>query len=193
VLAASVPVMAVEVLSSVGRFDDFKAVVGPRTGDRGCWCMAYRNSGLDMAGRIAYMQAECSDDPGPGVLAYVDGEPAGWCSIAPRSTYRRLTRSRTIPRVDDRDPWSAVCFVVRAEFRRRGLMHDLLDGAVTHARSLGAEVVEGYPAETAGARMDATGAYVGTVDLFEHHGFERVLETSSHSSHRTRWLMRKYV
>jgi GNAT superfamily N-acetyltransferase len=79
------------------------------------------------------------------VIAYVDGEPAGWCSIAPRSSYGRLTRSRTIPRVDDRDPWAVVCFVVRVGFRKRGLMHDLLDGAVEHARNHGAEVVEGYP------------------------------------------------
>lgn len=185
--------MAVEVLSSVGRFDDFRAVVGPKTGIRGCWCMAYRNSGLGMSERISYMQAECGTDPGPGVLAYVDGQAAGWCSVAPRSSYGRLTRSRTIPHVDDADPWSAVCFVIRAPYRRRGLMHDLLEGAVSHARHHGAGIVEGYPAEAGGARVDTTSAYVGTVELFETHGFERVLQTASHSGHRPRWLMRRYL
>jgi GNAT superfamily N-acetyltransferase len=185
--------MAVEVVSSVDRFDDFATVVGPRTGIRGCWCMAYRNSGLGMPERIDYMRAECSAEPGPGVLAYVDREPAGWCSIAPRSTYRRLTRSRTIPQVDERDPWSAVCFVVRAGYRRRGLMHDLLDGAVAHAQAFGAEVVEGYPADVAGGRLDTTSGYVGTVALFEAHGFERVVQTAGHSGHQPRWLMRRYL
>jgi hypothetical protein len=35
--------------------------------------MAYRNSSLDMPGRIAHMRALCESEPGPGVLAYVDG------------------------------------------------------------------------------------------------------------------------
>lgn len=186
--------MAVEVHAAVGRFDDFATVVGPKTaGVRGCWCMAYRDSGLGLAERIDYMRGECSAQPGPGVLAYVDGTPAGWCSIAPRSSYRRLTRSRTIPHVDDRDPWSVVCFVVRAGFRRRGLMHDLLDGAVEHAREHGAEVVEGYPADTADGRVDVISGYVGTVAVFERHGFQRVLQTSGRSGHRPRWLMRRFL
>lgn len=183
--------MSIEVLAATGRFDDFATVVGPKTGINGCWCMAYRNSGLGMEERIGWMQTECAAEPGPGVLAYVDGEPAGWCSVSPRSTYRRLVNSRTIPYVDDRDPWSVVCFVVRAGYRRQGLMHDLLDGAVEHARRCGADVVEGYPADTGGDRIDTTSGYVGTTDLFEAHGFERVLETAGHSGHRPRWLMRR--
>ena len=125
------------------------------------------------------------------MLAYVDGELAGWCSVAPRSSYRRLVRSRTIPALEGPEPWSVVCFVVRARFRRRGLMHDLLDGAVAHAAAHGAVAVEGYPAEAGGTRIDATSAYVGTVELFEAHGFHRASPTTAHSGHRERWLMRR--
>ena len=185
--------MAVEVVPAVGRFDDFATVVGPKTaGVRGCWCMAYRNSSLELPERIAYMRGECSTEPGPGVLAYLDGQPAGWCSIAPRSSYRRLTRSRTIPHVDDRDPWAVVCFVVRGGFRKRGLMHDLLDGALEHARQHDAEVVEGYPVDAGDGRVDVISGYVGTVALFERHGFQRVVQTSGQSGHRPRWLMRRF-
>jgi hypothetical protein len=68
--------------------------------------------------------------------------PACWCltyrlrnaeNSGPRGQ-DRLTVSRTIPRVDDIDVWSIVCFVVRAPFRRRGLAHDILSGAVAFAR-----------------------------------------------------------
>ncbi|WP_183098084.1 GNAT family N-acetyltransferase [Nocardioides pelophilus] len=178
--------MSVEILPAVGHYDDFAAVVGSR-----CLCMAYRNSSLGLDDRRRAMQEECAGEPGPGVLAFVDGEPAGWCSIAPRTSYRRLMRSRTIPHVDDRDPWSAVCFVVRAGFRKRGLMHDLLDGAVAHAATHGAAVVEGYPAEVGDERIDVISGYVGTTRLFEQHGFTRVVETAGHSGHRPRWLMRR--
>lgn len=185
--------MAIEVLPATGRWDDFASFMVPRKpGGGGCVCMSYRDARLDMPGRIAYMEHECETSPGPGVLAYLDGEPAGWCSVAPKSTYRRLMNSRTIPHLDEeRDPWSIVCFVVRGGFRKRGLMHDLLDGAVEHARASGAAVVEGYPVETAGERVDTISGYVGTVELFEKHGFTRLTATDAHSGGRVRWVVRR--
>jgi len=189
----------IEVLPAVGRFDDFALVAGvQKPGAGGCWCMSYRDSRLNNLERPLYMADECSRDPGPGVLAYVDGEVAGWCSIAPRSSYRRLMNSRTIPFLDGpvaaADAWVAVCFVVRPKFRHQGLMNVLLEGAVEHARAHGARVVEGYPieSETAG-KVDVISGYVGTTRLFERAGFSRAAETTAHSGGRVRWVMRKEV
>jgi GNAT superfamily N-acetyltransferase len=127
------------------------------------------------------------------VLVYVDDVVAGWCSIAPRARYRRLLNSRTIPVLDDRDAWVAVCFVVRAGYRGHGLMHRLLRGAVDHAEAHGAEVVEGYPVETGGSRVDVISGYVGTVELFESAGFERAASTTGRSGGRPRRVMRKVL
>jgi GNAT superfamily N-acetyltransferase len=199
----------IEVLPAVGRFDDFALVAGvQKPGAGGCWCMSYRDSRLSNEERPLYMADECSREPGPGVLAYVDGEVAGWCSIAPRSSYRRLMNSRTIPfldaagagpggtTVEAADAWVAVCFVVRPKFRRQGLMNVLLEGAVEHARAHGAAVVEGYPIESADPRagldkVDVISGYVGTTRLFERAGFARTAETTAHSGGRVRWIMRK--
>lgn len=182
------------VRPAVGRYQDFAAVVGTQRPDAGgCWCMAYRDSRVPNLERPAYMQAECSTEPGPGVLVYVDDVAAGWCSIAPRERYRRLLNSRTIPVLDDRDAWVAVCFVVRGGYRKHGLMHRLLSGAVEHADAYGAEIVEGYPVETGGGRVDVISGYVGTVDLFERAGFERAASTTGHSGGRQRWVMRKVL
>jgi GNAT superfamily N-acetyltransferase len=184
--------VTIEVLPATGRWDDFASFMVPRKpGGGGCVCMAYRNSSLDMPGRIATMRSLCESEPGPGVLVYVDGEVAGWCSVAPKSTYRALVNSRTIPHVDDEQAWSVVCFVVRPGFRRRGLMHDLLDGAVEHARGYGATVLEGYPAEPEGERIDQISAYVGTTHLFEEHGFKRVVLTKGRRGGKPRWLVRR--
>lgn len=183
----------VEVLPAVGRFDDFKLVAGvQKPGAGGCWCMSYRDSRLNNVERPLYMADECSREPGPGVLAYVDGEVAGWCSIAPRPSYRRLMNSRTIPILDDRDVWAAVCFVVRPTFRRQGLMNVLLEGAVEHAREHGAAAIEGYPVESdSPGKVDIISGYVGTTRLFERAGFTRAAETTAHSGGRLRWVMRK--
>jgi GNAT superfamily N-acetyltransferase len=184
----------IEVRPAVGRFEDFKTVVGTTRPDAGaCWCMSYRDSRVPNAERPGYMKAECSAEPGPGVLVYVDDEVAGWCSIAPRETYRRLLHSRTIPILDELDAWIAVCFVVRAGYRKRGLMHHLLEGAVAHAEAHGADVVEGYPVVTAGERVDVISGYVGSVDLFEQSGFEQAASTTAHSGGRDRVIMRRYL
>jgi GNAT superfamily N-acetyltransferase len=152
--------------------------------------MAYRNSSLDMPGRIAHMRTLCESEPGPGVLAYVDGDVAGWCSVAPKSTHRALVNSRTIPHVEDDGIWSVVCFVVRPGFRRRGLMHRLLDGAIAHARAMGAPALEGYPVDTDDGRVDQNSGYVGTVKLFEAHGFRRLSPTTGRRGGSPRWLVR---
>ncbi len=153
--------------------------------------MAYRDSRVANQERPAYMRAECATEPGPGVLVYVDDIAAGWCSIAPRASYRRLLNSRTIPIIDDRDAWVAVCFVVRAGYRKHGLMYALLDGAVQHAVEHGAEVVEGYPVETADGQVDVISGYVGTVAVFERAGFERAAPTKGRSGGQPRWVMRR--
>lgn len=80
-----------------------------------------------------------------GVLAYRDGTPIGWCSIAPRETYRALERSRALARLDDTPVWSVVCFFVDRTARRQGLTRTLLTVAVDYAVDNGAGVVEGYP------------------------------------------------
>ncbi|MEE6274139.1 GNAT family N-acetyltransferase [Georgenia wangjunii] len=184
--------MATEVRSAVGRFEDFALVAGTKRPDAGgCWCMSFRDSRVPNLERPDFMRRECDSEPGPGVLAYVDGEVAGWCSVAPRSSYRRLLRSRTLPLLDGPEPWSIVCFVVRPGFRRRGLMHDLLAGAVEHAATHGAAVVEGYPIEKGAEKVDVISGYVGTVEAFERAGFHRAAPTTGHSGHRPRWLMRR--
>ena len=184
--------MGIDVVPAAGRWEDFASFMVPRKpGGQGCMCMTYRNSSLDMPARIEHMRGLCANEPGPGVLAYVDGEVAGWCSVAPKSTHRALVNSRTIPRIDDEHVWSIVCFVVRPGFRRRGLMHHLLDGAVAHAIAMGAPAVEGYPVDPGNDRVDQTSGYVGTVALFESHGFTRVQQTTGHRGGKPRWVVRR--
>jgi hypothetical protein len=81
--------------------------------------------------------------------------------------------------------------VVRPPFRRRGLMHELPEGAVGHAHAMGATALERYPVDPGGERVDQTRGYVGTVGLFEAHGFRRVSQTTGRSGGKPRWLMRR--
>ncbi len=124
------------------------------------------------------------------MLAYLDGEPAGWLGFGPRPAMHRLTHSRTIPAVDEVPVWSIVCFLIRPGYRRRGLARALLAGVVEFARSSGAPGLEAYPIDPEGQRVDTAFGYVGFTPMFEAAGFRRVLLTDSHSDRRARWLLR---
>ena len=83
----------------------------------------------------------------PGVLAYRDREPVGWCAVAPRVEYERLGRSRKLKPVDSEPVWSVVCFYVARAARRSGVTTALLAGAEAFARSHGANWLEAYPVD----------------------------------------------
>lgn len=176
------------------RWDDVVTVLGGN-GDKGCWCQAPRGvaprSGSAVPGsRREHLRAQVDNDPPPGLLAYVDGDVAGWCGFGPRPSLPRLERSRTIPKIDDKPVWSILCFNIRAGYRRRGLAAALLDGVIDFARRCGAPGVEAYPIDPEGGRVDTSFGYVGLTPMFERRGFRRVVETSAHSNRRPRWLMR---
>ena len=137
-----------------------------------CWCMTWRLPSqeyqqLDSAGRCKALESLVKAGTPTGLLAYDDGEPIGWCSIAPRETYPRLEKSKTLRRLDDAPTWSVVCFFVKREKRGQGISLQLLKAAVNYARSRGAKIIEGYPVEP-----DQSYRFMGAPSIFEQAGFE---------------------
>ena len=86
-----------------------------------------------------------------GLVAYLDGEPVGWCAVEPRTAYPRLLLKTRVPwagRAEDKNDdsvWAVTCFVTRVGFRRRGISRALARAAVDFARERGARALEGYP------------------------------------------------
>jgi GNAT superfamily N-acetyltransferase len=176
------------------RWDDLVTVFD-RPGDpKGCWCMFWRVRGREFERRWGRGNREdfrrvVDDGPPPGLLAYRDDVPVGWCAVAPRELYPRILRSRVLRPVDDAPAcWAVVCFyVVRGE-RRGGVAAALLEAAVAFAATHGAAAVEGYPKDTEGARKGANELFVGSRSMFAEAGFEEVARNSP-----TRPIMRRRV
>lgn len=167
------------------------AVMGPQGGDARCWCQYFQQGGKEWEsrgrGNRALLERQVRQGPPPGLVALVDGEPAGWVALAPRRDYQRIARSpimRPDPQrdgpVDDPDVWAITCFVVRREHRNRGLMRTLIDAAVEHATANGARAVEAYPVDTDGERADSANLYYGVRSVFEAAGFTTVDQPRPH-------------
>jgi GNAT superfamily N-acetyltransferase len=113
----------------------------------------------------------------PGLLAYADGVIAGWCSVAPRSRLPGLQYRQALQAIDDQPVWSIVCFFVAREFRRHGLMSELLRAALRFAREHGASIVEAYPKEV--LSVELASGFRGFVSTLGRAGFVEVARRSS--------------
>ena len=177
-------------------FPDVAVVVGPaKPTAHACWCLSYRLppgdfNGLDEASKPGVLKDLCERDVSPGLIAYVDGEPAGWCGFGARVEIARFRSSKTILPVDDLPVWSVICFIVLPQFRGQGLARQLLQATAEYARANGVPALEGYPVDPGSKRLSAAASFVGTTELFESVGFVRIRESAGKSGGLVRWIVR---
>ncbi len=152
---------------------------GPRGGHRnipahGCWCMYWRDRSLEHGEPKKRAMAKLVQSGAePGLLAYEEGAPVGWVSVAPREEFTAILRSPQYrPRDDDEGVWSIVCFAVDRYAHGSGVTPVLLEAAVEHAFAHGASAVEAYP------HVSDRRNYMGHVDLYGRHGFEPLREAT---------------
>lgn len=160
------------------RWDDLEALFGANGACAGCWCMWYRMTNAEfkksrVEGHKNGIQALVQSGAEPGLIAYADGIPAGWVTIAPREEYVRLETSKVMAPVDDAPVWSIPCFFIHRDFRRMGLMAKLIQVAVKHAQGKGAKIVEAYPYDGPD-KLSAASAFMGLASTFRKLGFVEV-------------------
>lgn len=181
--------------ASADRWADMEQLFGSRGGYAGCWCMYWRVRHAEF-GRIngeqakAAMQELTKKTIAPGVMAYMDGQAVGWCSIGPREDYVALAHSKELAQVDDTPVWSIVCFFIDKKYRRKGVSAELLRGAVKYAADHGAKVIEAYPIDMDCERMKGKtltrySGFMGMVSVFKQAGFEKVK-----NANEVQWIMR---
>jgi GNAT superfamily N-acetyltransferase len=174
--------------------EDLHAVFGTRGEAQRCQCQRFKTRARqwdmesasgpaeDRAERLRE-QTRCDQpeaDTTSGLVAYLEGEPVGWCAVEPRTAYVRLQRKPLVwaGRAEDKandSVWAATCFVTRAGFRRRGISYALARAAVEFARQRGARALEGYPMITEPGEDITWGElHVGSRSIFEAAGFTEV-------------------
>lgn len=174
---------------------DLAAIFGTADYAASCKCQRFkipgwiwRDSTPEGRSEMLCQQTGCGDPDAAatsGLVAYVDGEPAGWVAVEPRTAYPKLRTSR-IPWTgreeskDDDGIWAVTCFVVRKGFRGRGLTYLLAQATAGFARSRGARALEAYPMIIQPGKEITWGeAHVGTRQVFEEAGFAQVSRPTS--------------
>jgi GNAT superfamily N-acetyltransferase len=171
-------------------WDDLRAIFGKADYPARCLCQRlkvagwiWRDSTQDQREAALRSQTAC-DNPDSattsGLVAYVDGEPAGWVAVEPRIAYPKL-RTTPVPwrgRDSDKDDptiWAVTCFAIRKGYRSRGLTYLLAEATIPYARSRGARALEAYPMITHPGREITWGElHVGARQVFEQAGFTEV-------------------
>jgi GNAT superfamily N-acetyltransferase len=170
-------------------WEDLEAVFGTRGQGARCWCQRFKLRPREAFSKFPAeerafrlrQQTDCGhpeSDTTSGLVAYLDGEPAGWCAVEPRTAYEGLVRNNRVPwegrdedKADD-SVWAVTCLFTRAGFRRRGVSYALARAAVDFARERGARALEGYPITT--KNVIAEELHVGTEGAFAAAGLTEV-------------------
>jgi len=172
-------------------WEDLRTVFGRGDASR-CNCQRfkvgrYEWTPMPISEREEKLRAEtaCGDpdaDATSGLVAYWDGEPAGWCAVEPRTAYELLLTNRSpVPwkgrdedRADD-GVWAVTCFYTRVGYRHRGVSAALVAAAVPFARERGARAIEGYPMRPQPGKEVTWGEmFVGSANAFADAGFREV-------------------
>ncbi len=184
------PQRAISVVpANEASWEDLQTVFGTRGAASRCQCQRYKLRPREAFARFPVeerahrlrQQTACGDpesDATSGLVAYLDGEPVGWCAVEPRTAYEGLVRNARVPwegRDEDKTDdgiWAVTCLFARAGFRKRGVSRALARAAVDFARERGARAIEAYPMTT--TDVIAEELHVGTESVFAGSGFTEV-------------------
>jgi len=174
------------------KWADLETLFSERGVQNGCWCMYWRIKRKEVeqnygAGNKDRLKGIVESGQVPGILAYHQENPVGWCSVAPREDFPVVLRSPTLKPVDDKPAWSITCFFVTRPYRASGLTHLLIKAAVRYAKEHGARVIEAYPIDVHAKSIEYD-LYSGLNTTFEKEGFVEAFRRSQRKS-----IMRYFV
>lgn len=172
---------------------DFEKLFGERGACGGCWCMSWRLSSSEFQKNKGdknkkLIKKIVDKEEAPGILAYYENEPIGWCAFAPREKFLRLNNSRVLASIDNEKVWSITCFFIEKNFRRKGISTELLKAVIKYCKNKKVKILEAYPTEPYSSNIPAAFAWTGIPSAFVKAGFETAKRRSP-----KRPIMRYYM
>ena len=106
-MTATEPSLSV-VPANESSWEDLQSVFGTRGQASRCQCQRYKllpresfaSFPVEERARRLRQQTDCSHPRSvttSGLVAYLNGEPVGWCAVEPRTAYEGLVRNNRVP------------------------------------------------------------------------------------------------
>jgi GNAT superfamily N-acetyltransferase len=153
---------------------DFAAMVERNTGMfSGCWCTWFhpQDREPEEANR-PYKERMVREGVAHAALVFAGDDAVAWAEYGrpdelPNIHHRKQYDAESVTPPDYR----ITCIYVDKRHRRAGLAAVALDGALDLIARAGGGLVEGYPQDTPGRKMNPSFLYNGTRHLYEEAGF----------------------
>lgn len=141
----------------------------------GCYCYFYHFDGSDdewerQIGEDNRQSAVKLIQEGKmrGYLAYLDGEPIGWCNVNDKINYSRLVSDKELWDEKEEKICSIVCFIIAPEYRRKGVASQILYTICNDYSKRGYKYVEAYPRK---GELTSAEHYHGPLSMYLKNGF----------------------
>jgi GNAT superfamily N-acetyltransferase len=146
---------------------------GKKGANNGCWCMYWRIGGEynKRPGELNRQEfkAIVEKGPPPGLIAFHENIPVGWCQLTLKSSLPRLEQDYKTGGGENDAVWCISCFYVRTGYRRKGITSALIKSAIQSAKKANAKVLEAYP-------RNSDSSYTGYPSSFLNAGFKVIGE-----------------
>jgi hypothetical protein len=124
-----------------------------------------------------------------GALVFAGDDCVGWCQFGSPAELPEVKSKRRYEKDLVALPdWRITCFFTGKGWRKRGVAHAALGGALAGIARSGGGTVEGYPEETDDRAVSGSFLHTGPMAVFEDHGFARIRPISPH-----RWVVSRSV
>ena len=137
-----------------------------------CYCYSFHFMGADeewtkSKNRSAVIEM-IKENKLKGYLAYYKNTPIGWCNVNDRANYEALKKIYDIDEVEQQKTSSVVCFLIRPEFRNKGVANKILQRLIIDYSNKDYSFIEAYPAK---AENSCEKNYKGPLSIYENNGF----------------------
>ena len=167
-------------------FDNMVFTENPHWG--ACYCYSFHFTGNEHEWNRKNNRAAVSDmiceNKLRGFMAFDNNKAVGWCNANIRANYQALNKSYALDNSSGRDIGSVVCFVVRPEYRGKGIAGELLKTAIKDFQDQQIRILEAYPEKNSSS---CEKNYKGPLAMYIRSGFEVI------SEHGHYYIVRKYL